>query len=206
MSAKEKQIFDGMNVSQRIWNAQKEVTYIQKEKKAGMNYSIVSHDAVTAKVAPVLHNWGINYYPCDVVCQPFNGNCMNMTCNVRFESIDDRSDFMLVGSMGQGIDKGDKAAGKALSYATKYALLKIMSMATGDDPDLDQDSTYESGKVTELRSAIKSAGTNDDLNTIGEEIKTISVTLSKREPASLAVLRQEFAARKQTIQQSEPKE
>jgi hypothetical protein len=193
------EIYHGMNVSQRIWNAQEEVTYIQKEKKAGMNYSIVSHDAVTAKVRPVLHKWGVIYWPADFTVDPFNGNCMNLTCNVRFQSIDEPHDYILVGSMGQGIDKGDKAAGKAISYATKYALLKVMGMATGDDPDLDQESTYESGAVVELRSAIKSAGTNAELEGVSEAIKAIAVTLGKREPASLQVLRQEFAARKHII-------
>ncbi len=43
-----------MNIHQRLAKAMEAVTYIQKEKKAGMRYSIVSHDAVTAKVRPAL--------------------------------------------------------------------------------------------------------------------------------------------------------
>ena len=39
------------NIYQRIAAAMAEVDYIQKEKKNGMRYSIVSHDAVTAHSA-----------------------------------------------------------------------------------------------------------------------------------------------------------
>jgi hypothetical protein len=38
------------NIHQRLHAAMGEVDYIQKEKRQGMRYSIVSHDAVTAKV------------------------------------------------------------------------------------------------------------------------------------------------------------
>jgi hypothetical protein len=51
------------NIAQRIAAVMGEVDYVQKEKKQGMNYSIVSHDAVTAKVRPLLHKHGIVYYP-----------------------------------------------------------------------------------------------------------------------------------------------
>ncbi len=51
------------NVHQRLAAAMGEVDYIQKERKQGMNYTIVSHDAVTAKVRPVLLKHGIVYYP-----------------------------------------------------------------------------------------------------------------------------------------------
>ena len=49
------------NIAQRINAAMADVDYIQKEKKSGMNYSIVSHDAVTAKVRPILQKHGVVY-------------------------------------------------------------------------------------------------------------------------------------------------
>src|SRR5690242_6775097 len=57
------------NIAQRINAAMAEVDYIQKEKKSGMNYSIVSHDAVTAKVRPILQAHGVVYYPKDFHAQ-----------------------------------------------------------------------------------------------------------------------------------------
>jgi hypothetical protein len=126
------------NIAQRINAAMAEVDYIQKEKKSGMNYSIVSHDAVTAKVRPILQGHGIVYYPTDLrVTQ--NGNRTEAVFKVRFENIDDRTDFIDVDTMGYGVDPQDKGPGKAISYGVKYALLKVLGLETGDDPDTVQD-------------------------------------------------------------------
>lgn len=197
--AEDTPIYHDMNIAQRMHAAQSEATYVQKEKKAGMNYAIVTHDAVTAKVRPVLHRWGVIYYPINMQTE-IDGNIINLTCDVRFQSIDDPNQFIDVASIGQGIDKGDKAAGKAISYAVKYALLKAMGMATGDDADLDQDSTYESAKVIDLRSAIAMATTQEELSAVADELKQISTALAKREPASLQVLRQEYAMKSKSFE------
>lgn len=123
-----------LNVHQRLAAAMGEVDYIQKEKKQGMNYTIVSHDAVTAKVRPVLLNHGIVYYP--VRCEHVhNGNRAECSLTVRFVNIDQPTDFFDVPTFGYGIDPQDKGPGKAMSYAVKYALLKALGLETGDDPD-----------------------------------------------------------------------
>lgn len=126
------------NIAQRINAAMADVDYIQKEKKSGMNYSIVSHDAVTAKVRPILHKHGIVYYPRDMQVEQ-NGNRTQAVFQVRFENIDDRSDFIDVATFGYGVDPQDKGPGKAMSYGVKYALLKVLGLETGDDPDEVQD-------------------------------------------------------------------
>ncbi len=38
-------------------------------------------------------------------------------------------------SIGHGVDSQDKSAGKAMTYASKYALLDTYIIPTGDDPD-----------------------------------------------------------------------
>ena len=57
------------NVHQRLAEAMGGLKYLQKEQKKGMQYSINSHDAVTAAVRPALLGVGIVYYPvrCDHV-------------------------------------------------------------------------------------------------------------------------------------------
>jgi len=125
-----------LNVHQRLAAAMGEVDYIQKEQKKGMNYTIVSHDAVTAKVRPVLLKHGIVYYP--VRCEHLhNGNRAECSLTVRFVNIDEPTDFFDVPTFGYGIDPQDKGPGKAMSYAMKYALLKALGLETGDDPDND---------------------------------------------------------------------
>lgn len=127
-----------LNIAQRINAAMADVDYIQKEKKSGMNYSIVSHDAVTAKVRPILQKHGVVYYPRNMQVEQ-NGNRTQATFDVRFENIDDRSDYIDVATFGYGVDPQDKGPGKAMSYGVKYALLKVLGLETGDDPDEVQD-------------------------------------------------------------------
>ena len=137
------------NVHQRIAAAMHTVSYIQREKKKGMQYSIVSHDAVTALVRPALLEQGVIYYSIRTT-PSYDGNRTEAHMTVRFVNIDEPSDFIDVESFGHGIDPGDKSPGKAMSYAVKYALLKTLGLETGDDPDLDQDVKHERNKPAAL--------------------------------------------------------
>jgi len=133
-----------MNIHQRLAKAMEAVTYIQKEKKAGMRYSIVSHDAVTAKVRPALLEAGIVYYPVHTSASQ-TGNRTEAHMTVRFVNIDEPNDYIDVQTFGYGIDDQDKGPGKSMSYAVKYALLKTLGLETGDDPDLDQSVEFKGG-------------------------------------------------------------
>lgn len=124
------------NIYQRLHEVMGEVDYVQKEKRQGMNYSIVSHDAVTAKVRPALHKAGIVYHPHSLDYVQ-DGNRTQVSMVMRFVNIDDRDDYVDVPCLGFGIDSQDKGPGKAVSYAVKYALLKALGLETGDDPDED---------------------------------------------------------------------
>jgi hypothetical protein len=148
------------NIHQRIHAAQNKVDYIQKEKKAGMRYSIVSHDAVTAKVRPILHDCGVVYYPIGIH-HTQHGNRTEVAMCVRFANIDNPEDHIDVPSLGYGIDDQDKGPGKAISYAVKYALLKTLGLETGDDPDIDQDVRHEPE-----RPALGSGKARDEMDTV----------------------------------------
>lgn len=129
-------MIEAMNIHQRLAAVMAEVTYIQKQKKEGMNYTIVSHDAVTAKVRPALLKHGIVYYP--IRCaHAHSGNRAEAEMTVRFVNIDMPGDFFDVQTFGYGVDAQDKGPGKAMSYAVKYALLKALGLETGDDADMD---------------------------------------------------------------------
>lgn len=124
------------NVHQRLAEVMRHVTYIRKEAKAGMKYTVISHDKVTAKARPALLEAGIVYYP--VRCEhSHDGNRAECSMTVRFVNIDEPTDFFDVPTFGYGIDPQDKGPGKAMSYAVKYALLKALGLETGDDPDMD---------------------------------------------------------------------
>jgi hypothetical protein len=123
-----------MNIYQRIHAIMGEVEYIQKEKKDGMKYSVVSHDTVTGKVRPFFVKHGVIYYPFKV-SRGQDGNKTMVDMVVRFASVDDKTDFLDVETCGYGDDHQDKGPGKAMSYAVKYAILKLLGLETGDDPD-----------------------------------------------------------------------
>lgn len=130
------------NILQRLQDVMKELDYLQKEKKNGLQYSFVSHDKVTGAVRPLLVKHGIVCWPTDFVMTQ-EGNRTQLHCKVIFANVDDRTDFIAVDSAGYGIDAQDKGPGKAISYAVKYAYLKVLALETGDDPDQDQNVRFE---------------------------------------------------------------
>ena len=184
-----------LNLHQRLSAAMQKVSYIQKEKKQGMRYSIVSHDAVTAKVRPVLLEVGVIYYPVQLT-NGQTGNRTDCTMVIRFANVDNPSDCIDVPSFGYGIDDQDKGPGKAMSYAVKYALLKALGLESGDDPDEDQNVVFNNPIVTALETAISLANDGAGLDDAAEEIQKHSAQLSA---AELAKLRQTFAARRKEI-------
>lgn len=52
-----------------------------------------------------------------------------------FVNIDNPTEQIEITTYGDGIDTGDKATGKAMTYSDKYALMKAYKISTGDDPD-----------------------------------------------------------------------
>ena len=131
-----------LNILQRINAVMKELDYLQKEKKSGMQYSFVSHDKVTGAIRPLLVKHGIVCWPSQFDVKQ-EGNRTQLHCKVVFANIDEPEDAFEVDSFGYGIDAQDKGPGKAISYAVKYALLKTFALETGDDPDQDQNVKFE---------------------------------------------------------------
>jgi hypothetical protein len=190
-----------MNLHQRLAKAMQKVTYIQKDKKQGMRYSIVSHDVVTAKVRPALLEAGIVYYPIRVSYDQA-GNRTQCSMTICFANIDDPTDYINVETFGYGIDDQDKGPGKAMSYAVKYALLKTLGLETGDDPDMDQDVKFDDPNIAALQdfvAQINDASTVEGLdNLLGHYRSTIDA-VSKVDQARVNVARQAFAKKKKEL-------
>lgn len=66
---------------------------------------------------------------------------MRIETTYEFVNIDKPEEKMTMVSYGDGIDTGDKAPGKAMTYSDKYSLLKAYKVATGDDPDEEKKET-----------------------------------------------------------------
>ena len=156
---------DAPNLHQRLAAVMGEVSYIQKESKKGMQYTIVSHDAVTAKVRPALLKHGVIYHPHAMQHEQV-GNRTQVALVVRFTNIDDPSDFIDVPSLGYGIDGQDKGPGKAISYGVKYALLKALGLETGDDAEhdsIDHDADPQA-KIVDMEAERRKAQSDLEVN------------------------------------------
>jgi len=83
---------------------------------------------------------GVFAYPSveSVTVEPAPKESFLTTIVVAFTFVDaDTGEFLTVKMPGQGTDKGDKGVYKAITGATKYALLKTFLLPTGDDPEND---------------------------------------------------------------------
>jgi len=59
-------------------------------------------------------------------------------------------------TFGHGVDSGDKAPGKASTYARKYGLLNAYKIATGEDPDAEKSKDLETTpQPSEKEAAVK---------------------------------------------------
>ena len=60
---------------------------------------------------------------------------MRIEVEYTFVNVEKTDEQIKIISHGDGIDTQDKAPGKAMTYADKYALLKAYKIVTGEDPD-----------------------------------------------------------------------
>ncbi len=144
-----------LNIHQRINEVRKVVQYAQKDKTV-QTYKAVSHDAVVALLHDAVVQHGILIYPEQVV-----GKLHDVTFSttesgaqkrdsmrmyeggylIRFINIDNPQDFINVPIEAHAQDNGDKAPGKAVTYATKAAMLKIFFLETGENEESRVSST-----------------------------------------------------------------
>ncbi|HET6890500.1 MAG TPA: ERF family protein [Pyrinomonadaceae bacterium] len=133
-----------MNIYQRINEVRKAIGYVQKDKDVSTgdgSYKAVTHDAVTGMVRDALIKQGVVIVP-SVLSAVFHPKepaakrrLYEATYQIEFVNIDDPADKITTQQNAHALDSGDKAPGKAMSYATKYAILKIFNIETGEDEE-----------------------------------------------------------------------
>jgi hypothetical protein len=133
-----------MNLYQRINEVRKAINYVQKDKSVstgGGSYKAVTHDQVTAMVREHMVKHGIVTYPVlvDSVSNPKEGDAKQFryeaTYDFVFVNIEEPADTLTIRIQSHAMDNADKAPGKALSYAKKYAVLKLFEIETGEDDE-----------------------------------------------------------------------
>ena len=133
-----------MNIYQLINEVRKDVSYIQKDAKV-QGYKAVSHDMVIAALRPALIKHGIAIFPSLLKGEtvPTGTATSSGTPIIRYEAeymvtfvnIRDKEDFVQMSVSSHANDHGDKAPGKAISYAVKTAQLKMFSLETGENDE-----------------------------------------------------------------------
>lgn len=73
-----------------------------------------------------------------------------------FVNIDNPEETLQVMSYGDGLDSGDKASGKAMTYCDKYALMKAYKIETGDDPDAEPSPELKGSKTQKAKTQTES--------------------------------------------------
>jgi hypothetical protein len=134
---------EAKNIYQRINAVMKEVKYIQKDAKV-QGYMAVTHDKVTATLRESLVNNGIiivlKQESGEILEKRDKANGVNMhlysgSYVINFVNMDNPEDLIQVRIEAHAADNGDKAPGKAASYATKHAMLKLFSLETGENDE-----------------------------------------------------------------------
>lgn len=122
------------------------------------SYKAVGEKDVLDAIKPIEYKYKIYSYPVsrEVIddeqlekVSTYNGKetktisqFMRIKTTYRFVNIEKPEEFIDIVSYGDGIDTGDKAPGKAMTYSDKYALMKGYKVSTGDDPDKDASENY----------------------------------------------------------------
>lgn len=144
------------------------------------SYKAVSERDILDNVKPLEHKYRVYSYPYDrkivendtlIKKTEYQGNVtetnslyMRIETIYRFVNLDNTDEYIDIKAYGDGIDTGDKATGKAMTYSDKYALMKGYKISTGDDPD--KEASPQVGYVKEInyRQELINYCNNNDLN------------------------------------------
>lgn len=141
-----------MNIYEKMSAITNEIATVAKNltidtNKKGNSYKAVGEADVLAAVKPLEQKYGVYSYPRsrtvidsgELVSKNDYGETRRLYMRIetvyRFVNIEKPDEYIEIISYGDGVDSQDKAPGKAMTYADKYALLKGYKIQTGDDPD-----------------------------------------------------------------------
>ena len=131
------------------------------------SYKAAGEADILASVKPIEAKYGVYSYPLEreivesgtMERETQYGKSVQLYMRIRvvyrFLCVDDPTSYIDIVSYGDGVDPQDKAPGKAMTYADKYALMKAYKIITGDDPD--QNMSEEQKRVDTRRNQIKAA-------------------------------------------------
>lgn len=137
------------NLYQRILYVRQQVRRLGKDAQVsgfGAGYKAITHDKVTAEIRPLMCDAGIVHTVTCITAEDMTTGTSTKAgrpvlqhralFQITFTNAFDPKDQLTVQQWAYADDFGDKAPGKALSYGTKYALLKMFMIETGEDDEV----------------------------------------------------------------------
>lgn len=143
-----------MNIYEKLLAITNEIGTVSKNLEVGVGksrYKAVGEADVLKAVKELEQKYGIYSFPSNRQIidssilktrkeydgQVTEGNqlFMRLLVEYTFVNIEKPEETVTIISYGDGVDTQDKAPGKAMTYADKYALLKAYKIVTGEDPD-----------------------------------------------------------------------
>ena len=96
---------------------------------------------------------------------------------------------------GDGIDSGDKATGKANTYARKYALIDLFNLSKGDDPDREASQEYQKIETAtaEQISKIQTLYNSDEIATMLKRMRKKSLVDITKEQAEKMISKRDMS-------------
>ena len=144
-----------MNIYQRINAVMKETDYLQK--KGAAQGKGVKYDEVIAMLRDLLIKHGVVMVVRQTSLEAVKENGKQVVYQGSYEmdliNMDEPKEVVTHSAFGQGMDGGDKAAGKAHTYAVKIMLVKAFGIETGDDEESRSEKLDKLNTITEHQEA-----------------------------------------------------
>lgn len=110
-------------------------------------------------------------------------------------NIDNPDEKVSAVGFGDGIDSGDKATGKANTYARKYALIDLFNLSKGDDPDREASQEYQKIETAtaEQISKIQTLYNSDEIATMLKRMRKKSLVDITKEQAEKMIAKRDMS-------------
>ena len=169
------------NIYQKLKSASEEARMVKKtEKKGGMNFNPLEHDAVQGVAMEALIKNGLYPY-CTYKDFHIQDMFVQTTCKMTIVDVDNPKSFIEIET--HAIAKTDKyGSGNCMSYARKYAFLNALNLRTGMKDDEVEAKDNEDGYNAQPLYKKNNLTTTKKKISLDNKIEAIEVHLSSEKP------------------------
>ncbi len=164
------------NIYERINKIRQKVAYVKKDVNVDKKYNAVTHDEVTARCREAMIEQGVimemellehSSETTKTTDSGYPSILFTAVYRVWFVNMHNPEERAHVDAIGQGYDFGDKAPGKAMSYAAKYGMLKMFNLETGENEESrikieEKSRLIDEDEIVKLREFVKNSGRTDE--------------------------------------------